>query len=251
MIATRDHGPVREVRLERPPVNALDPALIGALRSTLASARQDRCGGLVLSGVPGMFSGGLDVPAFLRLNRSELRATWELFFALLEDIARSSLPIAAALTGHSAAGGTVLAIFADYRIMAQGPFLVGLNEVRVGLSLPPVVHHGLVHVVGARQAERLAVAGLLVNPTEALRCGLVDELVPVEEVVSRAIAWATELVSLPADAMSGTRYQARARLRQAFDRVDSAMLDGMVESWFSPETQSAMRALVAKLGKRG
>jgi Delta3-Delta2-enoyl-CoA isomerase len=250
MIATVDHGPVRELRLERPPVNALDPTLIQALRSAIERARNDKCGALVLSGVPGMFSGGLDVPAFLRLGRPELRATWELFFALLKDIAFSSVPIAAAITGHSAAGGTVVAIFADYRIIGQGPFLVGLNEVRVGLPLPRVVYQALVHVVGFRQAERLAVAGLLVPPDEALRCGLVDEIVSVDEVIPRATAWAAGLISLPTGAMSATRHLARGGLREAFDHVDSAMLEGMVDHWFSSETQSAMQALVAKLGKR-
>ena len=109
-----------------------------ALRAALARAAGDGCGGLVLSGAPGRFSGGLDVPELLRLGRADIRATWELFFALLKDIACSALPIAAALTGHSPAGGTVLAIFADYRVLADGPFFVGLNEVQVGLPVPAV-----------------------------------------------------------------------------------------------------------------
>src|SRR5688500_8021775 len=140
MIISADHGPVRELRLDRPPVNALNPALMAELRAALGRASSDGCGAVVLSGAPGRFSGGLDVPALLRLEKGEIRATWELFFGLLKDIACSSTPVVAALTGHSPAGGTVLAIYADYRVLAEGRFLVGLNEVQVGLPVPAVLH---------------------------------------------------------------------------------------------------------------
>ncbi|MES1165642.1 MAG: enoyl-CoA hydratase/isomerase family protein [Verrucomicrobiota bacterium] len=251
MISTVDHQRVRELRLARPPVNALNPALIAALRDALAQAARDGCAGIVLSGAPGRFSGGLDVPELLRLGRPELRDTWEQFFALMKDIATSDVPIAAALTGHSPAGGTVLAIFTDYRLLADGPFLVGLNEVRVGLPVPEVLHRALVHVVGARQAERLAVGGLLLGPAEALRVGLVDEVVPADDVIPRAIAWVGDLLSRPPAAMTATRRLARRPLRDAFDAVTPAVLDAIADQWFSGETQSVMLALAAKLGKRG
>ena len=74
--------------------------------------------------------------------------------------------IAAALTGHSPAGGTILAIFCDYRIAAKGAFRMGLNEVQVGLPLPGPFFSAYELVVGHRNAERLAVQGALVDPGE-------------------------------------------------------------------------------------
>ena len=251
MIVSVDHGGVRELRLARPPVNALNPALMTALRDALRAAVSAGCGAIVLSGAPGRFSGGLDVPELLRLERSDIRATWELFFALLKDVACSPVPVVAALTGHSPAGGTVLAIGADYRVLAEGPYLVGLNEVQVGLPLPEVIHRLLVHVVGARQAERLAVAGLLVEPAEALRVGLVDEVLALDEVIPRAVGWATGLVGRPAAAMSETRHLARRDVRGAFDGVTPRLIDEIVERWFSAETRGVMQGLAARLGKLG
>jgi 3,2-trans-enoyl-CoA isomerase len=250
MITQIDHGGVRELRLARPPVNALNPALMVALRDAIAGTVRDGCRGVVLSGNPGLFSAGLDVPELLRLGRPEMRTTWEMLFGLLKDIAFSELPIAAALTGHSPAGGTVLAIFADYRVLAEGPFLVGLNEVQVGLMVPEVVHRALVHAVGVRQAERLAVGGLLLGPAEALRVGIVDEVLPVAEVIPRAVAWTAELGARPPGAMAATRRLARRDLHQAFDTVTPAALDALVDGWFSTETQGVLQALAAKLGKR-
>ena len=249
MIDVVDHGAVRELRLARPPVNALDPALISGLRTAIAAAGAAGREAIVLSGTPGRFSGGLDVPALLQLDRAGIHAAWSEFFGLMGDIAASPIPVVAALTGHSPAGGTVLAIFTDYRVLAEGPYLVGLNEVQVGLPVPPVLIAALSYVVGARQAARLAAGGLLLAPAEALRVGLVDEVVPVEEVVPRSVAWATDLLARPRAAMSATRALARRPLVAAFDELDARALDGIVDSWFAPEPQATLRALAARLKK--
>ena len=249
MIDVVDHSAVRELRLARPPVNAFDPALMLALRAALADAVAAGCGAIVLSGAPGRFSGGLDVPALLRLDRGGIHDAWRSFFGLMRDIAASPIPTVAALTGHSPAGGTVLAIFTDYRILAEGPYLVGLNEVQVGLPVPAAMVQALVYVVGARQAARLATGGLLLPPPEALRCGLVDEVVPAGEVVPRAIAWATELLARPRAAMSATRVIARRALVAVFDDLDEQALSALADQWFAPESQATLRALVTRIKK--
>jgi len=249
MLETTDHGPVRELRLARPPANALDPALLAALRAGLAAARDDGAEAVVLSGAPGRFSYGLDVPVLLGLGRSAIGGVWRDFFGLMRDIAISPIPTVAALTGHSPAGGTVLALFTDYRVMAQGDYRIGLNEVQIGLPVPDVLLRALTYVVGARQAERLAVAGLLIDPAEALRCGLVDEVVPVDAVVPRAVAWARELLARPRLAMSLTRDRARWPLRTSLETFDDTAIDAITDQWFSPESQAALKALVARLGK--
>ena len=79
--------------------------------------------------------------------------------------------------------------------------------------------------------------------------GLVDEVVPIDEVIPRAVAWTRDLLSCPPIAMAATRRLARAPLRAAFETVTPALLDAIVESWFADETQSVMRTLAAKLGK--
>ena len=249
MLVTQDHGQVRELRLDRPPVNALNPALLHALRAGLEGARRDGCGGIVLSGAPGFFSAGLDVPELLTLGRPEITDTWRALFALLVELASSEIPMAAALTGHSPAGGTVLALFADYRVMAEGRFRLGLNEVQVGLPLPEVIFRALRYVVGERQAERLAVGGLMLDPGEALRVGLVDEVVDAAAVIPRALGWMAELLSRPRAAMSGTRAMARRPLHEAFDSLNPALIERVVDQWFSAETQAVMRSLADRLGK--
>ena len=249
MLQTFDHGPVRELRLARPPANALSPELIAALRAAVEAAPGEGARALVLSGAPGRFSGGLDVPLLIQLDRSATGATWQDFYAMMRALAASPIPIAAAITGHAAAGGAVISILCDARFMAEGDFKIGLNEVQVGIPLPPVIFRVFRRLVGPRQAERLAVSGQLISGTEAHRIGMVDELVPPDRLVERAVEWCNGLLALPPLAMAATRREARADLVAFFDDTETE-LAGLVDMWFSGETQGVLHALVERLTKK-
>src|SRR5262245_22115663 len=133
MLACVPHDSITEIRLERPPVNALNPALVRALTDAHTEAVSSGARAVVLSGRPGIFSAGLDVKELIGLDRAAIAAFWHDFFGLLRTVATSSVPTACALTGHSPAGGAVIALFADYRSMARGAYKIGFNEVAVGL----------------------------------------------------------------------------------------------------------------------
>jgi len=250
MILTTDHGPVRELRLNRPPVNALNAELVTALKQAVETAPRENIRALVLSGSPGRFCGGLDLPLLIGLDRPGIAALWRDFYGLLRALVASPIPIAAAITGHAPAGGTVLPMFCDTRCMAQGDFKLGLNEVQVGIALPPIILAALQRLVGPRQAERLAVAGLLVTPDEALKIGLIDQLVPADQVIEQAVAWCQNLLRLPAEAMSETRRQARADLVALFDRKLESELDEVTAGWWTPSTQATLKAVAEKLKKK-
>ena len=250
MIQIIEHGAIRELRLDRPPVNALSAELMVALKEAIQAAPSDGARALVLSGAPGRFSGGLDVPLLLSLDRPAMAALWREFYGLLGAIAGSPIPIVTAITGHAPAGGTVLALFCDWRVMAEGNYKIGLNEVQVGIPLPPVILAGLRRLVGRRQAERLAVSGALLSPQEGLGVGLVDELVAFERVVDRAVEWCQSLLALPVEAMTSTRRLARADLVSLFDTDLGPELERVIAGWWSPETQGTLRALVERLRKK-
>lgn len=250
MIQVIEQGAVRELRLNRPPVNALSPELIGALRQAIQSAADSGARAIILSGALGRFSGGLDVPLLLGLDRPAMAALWRDFYALLGTIAASPVPIAAAITGHAPAGGTVLALFCDWRVMADGDYKIGLNEAQVGIPIPPVIWAGARRLLGLRHAEQLAVSGALLTAREALAVGLVDEVVPLDDVVGRARAWCERLLALPPEAMSGTRRLARADLVSIFQADLRPELERVIAAWWSAETQATLRALVERLAKK-
>jgi 3,2-trans-enoyl-CoA isomerase len=241
------HDTIHELRLARPPVNALNPALVRSLRTAVEGASREGARGIVLSGREGMFSAGLDVPALLQLQRDDLRVFWNDFFGLCAALARSSIPVVAAVTGHAPAGGAVLAIMCDYRVMADGAFKIGLNETQVGLAVPDCIQAALRRLVGAYRAERLMVAGAMLEASDAKAVGFVDELVATDLVVPRAIAWLSDLLKLPPIAMSETRRLARADLTAVFADPDAFHVEDLLDRWFAPEAQSVLQALVARL----
>ena len=247
MLKTTKHGEILEIQLERPPVNALNHALVKELRARVEQAPAQGARAIVLTGSPGMFSAGLDVPELLGYDRAGMSAFWQDFFDMLRAVAVSPIPVAAAITGHSPAGGAVIALFCDHRIAAEGRFKLGLNEVQVGLPVPRVILAALTRLVGQRQAERLAVRGLLVSPSEALAAGLVDQVVAPEQVVPMALAWCRETLALPPAAMDITRRSLRGDFKALFDQLSAGTREEMTSAWFGEEPQRVLRALVALL----
>lgn len=261
LVQTRPHDAgIVELGLARAPVNALNPELCNDLRTALETAVSEGARGIVLSSHwrpdgPTVFSAGLDVPYLLSLgdDRPRLREAWEAFFDAARALAASPVPVVAAIGGHSPAGGCVLALCCDYRIMAVSPdparpFRIGLNETQVGLAVPEGVQRLLRRVVGAHRAERLLVAGAMPDSEQAQRFGLVDEVAPADAVPERAVEWLASLLELPADAMLKTRAIARADVLEAL-RPEHIALDAFLDAWYGPGTQQALEALVARLRK--
>ncbi|MBV8157492.1 MAG: enoyl-CoA hydratase/isomerase family protein, partial [Dyella sp.] len=224
--------------------------LLRAIRHAVDDAVRAGARGLVLSGAPGMFSAGVDVPALLVRDREGVQQFWREFFQTSSKLAMSPVPVVAAITGHSPAGGAVLSLFCDYRVMAEGPFRIGLNEVQVGLVVPENIQHALRRIVGPYRAERLMVAGAMIESAEALACGLVDELTNVEQVVTRAIHWMQGMLALPSNAMLKTRAIARTDLTQVWADPDALPIDEFLDAYFHPETQAVLQQLVARLKKK-
>lgn len=251
MLERLRHGEVLELRLARPPANALSPELVSALEAAVRAAPEQGARALVLSGRPGMFSGGLDVPRLLALDRGEMNGFVHSFFELLATLAACPLPMAAAIGGHAPAGGCVLALYCDHRVMAEGPYRIGLNEVQVGLMVPAPILAAFARVVGARTASRLAMSGRLVDAAEALALGLVDDLAPADAVVPRAVAWCDELLRLPPQALAATRSFCRRDLSAAATELRDFAYDRFLDDWFGEETQRVLAALVARLAKKG
>lgn len=249
MLQRIDHDGILELRLARPPVNALNLELLSALREAITHAPDEGARALVLSGNPGVFTAGLDLPWLLGQDIEAVKATWDAFGGVCRALAESPLLSVAALGGHSPAGGAVISLYADYRIMARGAYRIGLNEVAVGLFVPDAIQHALRRLVGTYRAERLVVAGAMIESEQALAIGMVDELTAVDEVTARALAWLGDMLRLPQQAQRETRRIARADLLASIEDPARMELPRFIETWRSPQTQAVLHAVVARLGK--
>lgn len=250
MLEIHDSGPIRTLRLARPPVNALHVPMFEALGAAVAAAPDAGARGLVLTGGGKLFSAGLDVAVLAGLDAAALRGFLGSFFACLQTLAASRLPIVAAINGHSPAGGAVLALFCDHRIMARGDFRIGLNEVQVGLMPGPLIYGVLKRVVSLRVANQMLPLGMLIPPEEALAVGFVDELAEPGEVEARARAWLERVLALPPVAYAQTRAMVRADLVAMMADATRRDQTEMIEAWMGAETRASLAALVAKLSRK-
>jgi 3,2-trans-enoyl-CoA isomerase len=240
MIDIEDHGPIRELRLARPPVNALSAALLARLEVCLEAAVADGARAIVLSGRPGVFSAGLDLREVLGPDPDSLVRLVKAFYRVQERLARLPIPAVIAITGHCPAGGTVMATLCDYRVMAAGPFQLGLNEVQIGLYPGSTVYRVFERLVGTAQAAVLLTAGRMLEPLAAQRVGLVDEVVEAGQVVARALEYARELAALPPQAFARTRALVRRDLVKLFDEPEESLESLVQAGWVTDETRERL-----------
>ena len=246
MLETYWHQSILEIRLARPPVNAINSELLAALNRQLDTvAKGGQARGLILSGQAGVFSAGLDVKELIQLKQNDIKLFWSEFFGLVHRLMAAEVPVAAALTGHSPAGGAILAAHCDYRVGAAGDYRIGFNEVQVGLPVPSAILATIARMTGGAAAGGLTLTGRMVSMDEAHKLGVLDDLVAPEQVVPTCLTWTGIAAAGSRSAVAETR---KNLWRQALDQLD---VDHEAEAaacwWFRKDTQSRIKQLAESL----
>src|SRR5262245_56453767 len=236
------------VTMARGKANALNAAMVEELHGAMTQAHAPGVRGLVLaSGCPKFFSGGFDVKEVFRYDRETMTSYFGLFMDLYEGLFRLPKPAVAAVSGHAVAGGAVLALACDVRVMAEGPFRFALNEVNLGVVLPAGIIRMAVDAIGARHARELFLAGEPLSPARALEIGLAGELAPAEQALERAVALARRLAEKPAGAFGGIKQTLIEVSGHAAAGADRQHLKPFIDQWFSPESVRRRNELLEKL----
>jgi len=221
-------GDTALLRLDRPPVNAIDLELIRALRAVLEAATgAPPAGGLVLTGTGGAFSAGVDVKAVPGYGDIEKIAMVNEINHVVRLLYTLPVPTVAALNGHALGGGLVLALACDWRIAPDADLRLGLTEVTAGVPFPAVAMEIVRAELTPTALRALVLTGQVVAPGAALGLGVVDELVPADTLRERALGRARELAALRgyAAVKRGLRAGIAARL------VEAARNDPLRERW--------------------
>lgn len=193
------------LRLDRPPMNALDVATQNRLKGLAEEAtRRDDVRAVVIYGGEKVFAAGADIKEMQNMDHTAMvlraRALQDSFSA----VARIPKPVVAAITGYALGGGCELALCADYRIAADNAKL-GQPEILLGLIPGAGGTQRLPRLVGSSKAKDLIFTGRMVKADEALTIGLVDRVVPAAEVYAEAHAWAAKLAQGPAIALRAAK----------------------------------------------
>ena len=241
MLITEDLDDVAVLRIEHGRVGALDVELLNAL--TEAVAASDRA--LVITGSGSCFCAGVDLRRILdggRPHTEELLAALSQTFRVVFDHPR---PTVAAVNGHAIAGGCVLALACDLRLMSGGR--IGLTELAVGVPFPTTALEVVRHALGSR-AGQLLLGAQTADRERALALGMVDELTEPDELLPLALALATELGARSSESYRLAKGQLHRPANAAIEASaggDAAVLAG----WTSDDTRRRIEAALAALAR--
>ncbi len=235
--------------LMRGKANTLNLSIIEELNAAVEEAARDEAiRGLVLaSDRPRFFSAGFDFREVLHYDRETMTLFFTRFIDLYESIYLLPKPVVAAVSGHAVAGGAILAISCDVRILAKGDFGFSLNEINLGLVLPPGVVRMAVSAVGSNHARQMLLFGDPLTPERALEVGLAHALVEPEAVLDAAITCCTALAEKPSGAYAAVKHALRDLADHAATGDDKLFLPDFIERWFSQEVEARKHALLRSL----
>lgn len=233
--------------LARGKANALDEALVAELAAAVERvATADDARALVLaSALPKVFSAGFDVTEVFAYPPPRMRAFFTRFMGLFERLRRLPKPVVAALGGSAFAGGAILALACDFRVMAEGARL-SVNEVELGVMLPDPMIRAMASAGPPELMRSMLLDAEVVSAERALAAGLVSEIVAPERVLDAAVSRARRLGDKPPLAFAAHK---RALAGAALEPSD-AEIDEVMQVWFGPEATARRRALVERLGKK-
>jgi enoyl-CoA hydratase/carnithine racemase len=241
-----DHDGVVRLRLASGTGNPLTPELLSELRDATAELHARPPRALVLDGGAGkLFSGGFDVPTIATYDRPALSAFFGGFLTLVDRLLVLPCPTVVAIHGSAIAGGFILSLAFDLRVVARGPLKLGLSEVDLGIAVPAGTQVLLAERTSPQVARRLSVTGDTIGAEEAARLGYADFL--AEDAQAEALALAQKLAQKPGAGAMVTRTFSAEALRQRVAAADAAFLEPFLDTWLSPPAQHCLKTLAARL----
>jgi enoyl-CoA hydratase/carnithine racemase len=180
---------IGHIVLDRPPANSYDKTFMEELaRSIDEAGRDDAVKAILLrSASEKFFSAGADVSVFARSGLDEQSAFVVCASEAMGKFESTPKVVVAAINGHCLGGGLEMALCCDFRIAAEGTYRIGLPEVTLGLLPGTGGTQRLPRLIGRQKALDLMLRGTTMSPQDALAAGMIDEVVPAAELVSRAL----------------------------------------------------------------
>ncbi|KAM9392636.1 enoyl-CoA delta isomerase 1, mitochondrial [Pholidichthys leucotaenia] len=244
---------VAVLHMQSPPVNSLSLDFLTELCINVEKLEMDKsCRGLIItSNQPKVFSAGLDILEMYGKSPERCGEFWRAVQEMWLKIYGSSMVTIAAVNGSSPAGGCLMALTCDYRIMADNPrYSIGLNETQLGIVAPFWFKDTLVNTVGHRATEMALELGMLFSPAEGLKMGLVDQIVPEDEVLSTATQTMTKWLAVPDHARQITKSMMRKATIDKLSSNRDADIQNFVKFITKDSIQKSLRMYMEMLKKR-
>lgn len=238
------------LRLAHGKASAMDLELCETLRNELESvAERDEADAIVLTGTGSIFSAGVDLPRLLNSGGDYTQRFVEALDSMLRALFLFPRPVVAAVNGHAIAGGAIMTFASDHRLMSGGR--IGVPELLVGVPFPPLALEIVRFAIPKQHLQSMVYLGKTIEAEAARAAGIIDDVVPAAELVSRARAVAKQLASIPREAFTLTKRQLREPYLYDAAQVAQSATESIDALWAAPSTHEHIRGYLAKtIGKK-
>ena len=243
------HDSVALLRVNGGRGNAIGPDFLAGVCRLFDEAERGGARAIVLTGYDRFFSAGLDLPPLVEYDRPTMERFMRTFADAMLRVFTCPLPVVAGINGHAIAGGCVLALQADRRVMVDAPYRIGLNEVQLGIGLPAEVIESARIQLSTASLSRIVLDGPLSTPAEALALGLIDEVVPLAELEPRCLAIAAQMCSGGGLGFRQLKAALRRPALETIRRVQDAEIESWLDAWYLDTTRAKLIGAAARLKK--
>ena len=236
------------LKLSHATTNAINLELVTELRELLGRihADPDITGIVLTSNNPKFFSIGFNIPQLYDLTPEEFTGFYQSFNQTCIELLVFPKPTIAAITGHAIAGGCILALCCDYRMIMDGRKLMGLNEVKLGVPIPYPAACILPHIVGHQNARTITFTGDFYPPLDAQKMGLVDEIIPPEELIPFCIAKVAGIGSTSSESFAIIKNNLIQPVVKVIQEGSAQQDQRFVEQWFMEDTRKRLQEAMDK-----
>jgi enoyl-CoA hydratase len=250
MIERRADGRHVVLRMAHGKANVFDTGFLRGLSATLRAEADAEAPALVLTGTGTIFSAGVDLKRMTEGGRGYLEEFLPALSECLRTLFSLPLPVVAAVNGHAIAGGCMLALASDHRVMARGRGRIGVPELAVGVPFPWLGLEVVRFALPPQHVQEAIYSGATYDPDQALARGFVDELAEESALLARAGEVAECMAAVPAISFRMTKEALRRPVIEAFDRGAATFERRILDAWSSEPVQAAVRAYVEKTLRR-
>ncbi|MFL6244658.1 MAG: enoyl-CoA hydratase/isomerase family protein [Thermoanaerobaculia bacterium] len=251
MIERSDNAGITTLRLAHGKASAMDLELVEGLARAIAEVTASGdTRAVILTGTGSIFSAGVDLFRLADGGRDYADRFVPALSRMLLELFALPKPLIVAANGHAIAGGCIFTLAGDYRLMAAGNGRIGIPELLVGVPFPPSVIEAVRFALPPQHLQMLMYTGRTVTPEDALRFGMIDEVVDAASLMTRAEEIARQFAALPARAFELAKRQLRDKTIDRARHYGNELDKEVQELWGDPATLEHVRAYLAKTVKK-
>ena len=241
-VNTSEKDGIVTLSLNRGKVNPLNGELVEEILKRFRTLEDDDSAeAVILTGNGKFFSFGFDVPELLTYSKEVFSDFLSKFTNLYSYLFLYPKPVIAALNGHAIAGGCMLALACDRRIIIPENAKISLNEIDLGVPIFTGITEILRFCVGSRNATEILYSGTLYSPEQAYSLGLVDEVVSAPDLMDAAKKAASNLGHKPRPAFAGMKSLLRQPILEKTTQKESESIKAFIDIWYSDSTREILK----------